>query len=215
MKIIIADDHPVIAEGISANLNSMDQTEIVFMAKNGLEVLSFLESNKADLVLMDLEMPEMNGLDCARKMRVEFPDVRIIILSMYEEPELVTQFKALGIKGYLLKTAPMEQVQEAIRVVIGGGLFYAEEITSKVGKETFSNVSPVPSFQTSTLASRLSKRELEIIPLFSKGYTNAQIADMLFLSARTVETHRSNIFKKTKTKNIAELIRFAFKNGLI
>ena len=109
----------------------------------------------------------------------------------------------------------LEEIQEAIRVVMGGGAYYSEEIMSKVGQESFSNVSPVPSFQTSALANRLSKRELEIIPLFSKGYTNAQIADILFLSARTVETHRSNIFKKTKTKNIAELIRFAFKNGLI
>lgn len=215
MKIIIADDHPLIAEGISASLKTLDQAEVVFMAKNGLEVLDYLESEAADLVLLDLEMPEMNGLDCARKMRINFPGVFVIILSMYEEPELVTQFKELGIKGYLLKTSPMEQIQEAIRVVMDGGSYYSEEIMNKVGQETFSNVSPVPSFQTSSLAGRLSKRELEIIPLFSKGYTNAQIGEMLFLSPRTVETHRSNIFKKTKTKNIAELIRFAFKNGLI
>lgn len=215
MKIIIADDHPLIAEGVSANLKTMAQAEIVCMATNGQEVLDYLVNHEADLVLMDLEMPLMNGLDCSRKMRVQFPEVRVIILSMYEEPELVSQFRELGIKGYLLKTSPMEEIQQAIRDVMTGGSHYSEEIMMKVGKESFSNVSPVPSFQTSSLASRLSKRELEIIPLFSKGYTNAQIAEMLFLSARTVETHRSNIFKKTKTKNIAELIRFAFKNGLI
>lgn len=215
MKIIIADDHPLIAEGVSANLKTMAQAEIVYMAHNGQEVLDYLEDHEADLVLMDLEMPELNGLDCARKMRVHFPEVRVIILSMYEEPELISQFKELGIKGYLLKTSPMEEIQQAIQDVMDGGSHYSEEIMKKVGQESFSNVSPVPSFQTSSLANRLSKRELEIIPLFSKGYTNAQIAEMLFLSARTVETHRSNIFKKTKTKNIAELIRFAFKNGLI
>lgn len=215
MKIIIADDHPLIAAGISANLKTMEHTEVVCMATNGQEVLDYLESNEADLVLMDLEMPEMNGLDCARKMRVQFPGVLVIILSMYEEPELVAQFRELGIKGYLLKTSPMEEIQQAIHDVMRVGSHYSESIMKKVGQESFSNVSPVPSFQTSALANRLSKRELEIIPLFSKGYTNAQIAEMLFLSARTVETHRSNIFKKTKTKNIAELIRFAFKNGLI
>ena len=215
MKIIIADDHPLIAEGVSANLKTMEQAEVVCLAANGKEVLDYLENHKADLVLMDLEMPEMNGLDCAQKMRLKFPDVFVIILSMYEEPELVTQFKALGIKGYLLKTSPMEEIQHAIQVVMSGGSCYSEEIMKKVGQESFSNVSPVPSYQTSSLANRLSKRELEIIPLFSKGYTNAQIAEMLFRSTRTVETHRSNIFKKTKTKNIAELIRFAFKNGLI
>ncbi len=215
MKIIIADDHPLIAEGVSANLKTMAQAEIVCMATNGQEVLDYLDGHEADLVLMDLEMPEMNGLDCSRKIRVQFPEVRVIILSMYEEPELVSQFRELGIKGYLLKTSPMEEIQQAILDVMNGGSHYSQEIMQKVGQESFSNVSPVPSFQTSSLVNRLSKRELEIIPLFSKGYTNAQIAEMLFLSARTVETHRSNIFKKTKTKNIAELIRFAFKNGLI
>lgn len=215
MKIIIADDHPLIADGVSANLQSIEGIEVVFMAKNGLEVLDYLKENTADLVLLDLEMPEMNGLDCARKMRVEHPKVAIIILSMYEEPELVEQFKQLMIKGYLLKTSSKETIQEAIRTVSSGGTYYSKEITDKIGMESFSNVSPVPSYQTSNLVNRLSKREREIIPLFSKGFTNAQIADMLFLSARTVETHRSNILKKTKTKNIAELIRFAFKNGLI
>lgn len=215
MRIIIADDHPLIAAGISSNLKTMEHVSVVCMATNGHEVLQFLENSEADLVLMDLEMPEMNGLDCARRIRVKFPKVLVIILSMYEEPELVTKFRELAIKGYLLKTSPMEEIQKAIRTVMGGGSYYSEEILSKVGQESFSNVSPVPSFQSSKLVNRLSKRELEVIPLFSKGYTNAHIADMLFLSARTVETHRSNIFKKTKTKNIAELIRFAFKNGLI
>lgn len=215
MKVLIADDHPLIAEGISSKFTNNDSIEIVHLAKTGSEVLDYVKKNPVDLVLMDLEMPEMNGIECSKLLRSQYPKIKIIILSMYEEPSLIEKFREIGIRGYLLKTSATENLLDAIQKVWSGGNYFSKDILSKVGDESVSKLSPVPSFQSSKLAKRLSKRERELIPLFSKGYTNVQIAEKLFISIRTIETHRANILRKTKTKNVAELVRFAFKNGLI
>lgn len=215
MKVVIADDHPLTADGIKSNFAREATIEIVYMAKSGKEVLEYVEKNHVDLVLMDIEMPEMNGIECAKQLRRRFPKVKIIILSMYEEPTLIERFMEIGIKGYLLKTAPKEELIAAVKSVEKGQSYFSDEIIANMGNEAKSKVSAVPSFQASKLAQRLSKREIEIVSLLSKGFTNKQIADTLFISSRTVETHRANILKKTKTKNVAGMIRFAFQNGII
>lgn len=215
MKVVIADDHPLIADGIRASIEGQAEIEVVFVATSGKQVVDYVASHEVDLVLMDIEMPEMNGIDCSKLLRREFPHIRIIILSMYEEPTLIESFIEFGIKGYLLKTAPTKELLEAMVAVQEGKTYLSEEIKNSLNHNAKSNISPVPSFQSSKLAKRLSKREVEIVVLISKGYTTQQIADALFISVRTAETHRANILKKTKTKNVARLIRFAFQNGII
>ncbi|NOU48888.1 MAG: response regulator transcription factor [Bacteroidales bacterium] len=210
-KIIIADDHKIIADGIKSMLAEVPDIEVIATVYNGIQVLEILGKISVDLILLDIDMPEMNGIDCAREVLKNYPDTKITILTMHYERALIKNFIEMGVHGYLLKTVPKEEFIHAINVILHGGEYFNADITRALLHEEKLKQS---TFGLHPSLSLLSAREIEIIKLIASGMTNSQIGEKLFISPRTADVHRTNIMKKIDVHNVAGLIRFAFQNKL-
>lgn len=214
IKILLADDHPLIAQGIKTTFDNHPEFEVIAMVENGKEALNFIENNKVDVALLDVDMPIMDGIECAKKIISEFKEVKVAILSMHEEVSLIKNLIALGAKGYMLKTIPSDELLMAIRKIYNGKEYFNADVTKALISNNSSNSFHQFS-KKSPLLEDLTPRELEIIKYISQGFTNPQIGKKLFISPRTVDTHRTNIMRKIDVHNVASLIRFAFQNGLV
>lgn len=213
IKILIADDHPLIAEGIKNALENYKEFIVVATVENGQEALSFVKKTIIDIVLLDINMPKMDGIECAKKILKNFPETKVAMLSMHQEMSIIKELVSIGVKGYMLKTIPADELQIAINNIHNGKNYFNSEITKALlTGETTSNA---PYIKQSSLVNELTSREIEIIKLVSEGMTNSQIGEKLHISPRTVDSHRTNLMKKIEVRNVASLIRFAFKNGII
>jgi two-component system response regulator NreC len=211
INIILADDHQIIIDGISNLLQDEPDLKVVADCKNGQEVLDQLSSLAIDVLLLDLDMPVMNGFECAQQVQKKFPEVKIAILTMHEEKALIQKFIEFGVKGYFLKTINKSELVHAIKTIAGGGEYFPSDVTKALlKKETIT-----PSITQSPLLASLTEREIEIIRLVSQGFSNKEIADKLFISPRTSDTHRTNIMRKLDLHNVAEMVRFAFQNKIV
>lgn len=214
IKILIADDHPLIAEGIKNTFENQEEFKVLGIVNNGQAALDFLKDNTPDVLLLDIDMPIMDGITCAKKVVVNFPSIKIAMLSMHQEKSLIQSLMNIGVKGYMLKTIPSEELLLAIKTIYNGKEYFNADVTKALISEENSTTN-FNSYQTkSPLLEDLTSREKEIITCISKGLTNVQIGEQLFISPRTVDTHRTNIMRKLNIHNVASLIRFAFKNGL-
>jgi two-component system, NarL family, nitrate/nitrite response regulator NarL len=180
--------------------------EIKGEALNGKEALSILDLLKVDVVLLDIDMPVMNGIDTTRAIRQKFPDVRIIILSMHDEKSMISKMLDIGADGYVLKNSDKLSLAKAIEDVMAGRRYLSEEANAIL-------LSPARN-QFSGKLSELTDREIEILKLVAEGLSNKEIGDRLFISHRTVDTHRTNLMTKLNVHNVAGLVRFAIQNGL-
>lgn len=213
IRLLIADDHPLIAEGIRNTFSNDSRINVVAVVNNGEEVLEVVKKEIVDVVLLDIEMPKMNGIDCAKAIISKHKEVKVIILSMYQEASLIKELIQIGVKGYMLKTIPKEELLLAIQKVFEGQEYFSSDVTKALLQDK--NSEKIIQFtEKSQLLELLTKRETEIISLISQGFTNPQIAEKLFISPRTVDSHRTNVMKKLDIHNVAGLIRFAFQNGL-
>ncbi|MFT5822112.1 MAG: DNA-binding NarL/FixJ family response regulator [Crocinitomix sp.] len=213
IKILIADDHPLVAEGIKNSIISNENILIVKMAVDGREALEYIETNLVDLALLDIDMPNMNGIECATEILKHHKEVKVLMLSMYQEKSMIKKLIDLGVRGYLLKTIPTHELIEAIQTIHGGGKYFGEEINQTLLADD--RDTPIkPLIEKSPLVADLTKRKKEIIKLITQGLTNSQMGEQLFISPKTVDTHRTNIMKKVSVNNVAGLIRFAFQNGI-
>lgn len=214
IKILLADDHPLIAQGIKTTFDNHSEFEVIAIVEDGKEALNFIENNKVDVALLDIDMPIMDGIECAKKIISEFKEVKVAMLSMHQEASLIKNLIALGVKGYMLKTIPSDELLMAIRKIYNGKEYFNADVTKALISNNSSN-----SFRQfskkSPLLEDLTPREIEIIKYISQGFTNPQIGKKLFISPRTVDTHRTNIMRKIDVHNVASLIRFAFQNGLV
>jgi DNA-binding NarL/FixJ family response regulator len=211
INIILADDHQLILDGITKLLEDEAEINIIAMCKNGEEVLERIPGSDVDLLLLDLDMPKMNGLQCAEAVQKQFPDVLIALLTMHQEKSLIQKFIEFGVKGYFLKTIPKDELIYAIKTIANGGEHFPSDVTrALVQKETID-----PNVNQSLLLAELTEREVEIIKSVAKGFSNKEIAEILFISPRTVDTHQTNIMRKLDMHNVVELVRFAFHNKLI
>lgn len=221
--VLLVDDHALFRNGLKLLLNSHPQFRVWGEAGTGAEMLALLEESDSlpDAVLLDISMPEMNGIDAAATALARYPDLRIITLSMYGEEDYYFKMVSQGVKGFLLKNSDITEVYTALETVLEGGSYFSQELL-------FNLVSNLRSSSTSgeanaendddgsaTDESVLSEREKEILLLICKGLTNNEIADTLFISKRTVDKHRANILEKTSCKNTANLVVYAIKNGLV
>lgn len=211
INLVLADDHQIILDGISNLLSEEVDIEIIAECNNGEEVLTFLKSNQPDILLLDLDMPIMNGMECAEKVKAQYPDVKIAILTMHEEKALIQKFIALGVQGYFLKTIKKKELIHAIRTIDDGDEYFPSAVT----KALVSPQKELVDVTQSPLLNDLTNRELEIIKLVASGSTNKEIGNQLHISPRTADTHRTNIMRKLELKNVADLVRFAFQNKLI
>lgn len=206
IKLFIADDHQMFIDGIKALLENIDFIEIVGEAINGKELLEKLVDCEIDVVLLDIGMEELNGIDTAKYLLEHHPSIQTIALTMFDDAYHVKKMVKAGAKGYILKNTSKNELVEAIQKVAIGETFYSSQI------EKFTDLSAATSEET--LISKLTKREIEIIRLITKSMTNKEIANQLFLSELTVNTHRKNAMHKLEIKNTAGLVKFALDNGL-
>lgn len=213
IRVVLTDDHNIIREGLRSLLEDDDETEVVGEASNGQELLKLLEHTPADVVLLDINMPVMDGYEAAKQVKERFPDTKVLALSMLNSEPFVQKMMENGASGYILKNTGKAELRSAIKLVANGNQFMCADLAIR-----FLNKSSTPE-EESEKANRgsniLSKRELEVLGLIAEGYTNAEIADKLFTSKRTIETHRQNILEKTNAKNTANLVKYAIQNGYI
>jgi DNA-binding NarL/FixJ family response regulator len=213
MKVLIVDDHQLMVEGLKSLLEDEEDIAFVAGANSMAESLRFLENNAIDVILMDINMPEGSGIEATEKIKKLYPAVKVIALTMHEDISVITRMIQAGASGYILKRTHMNEVIEALRIVHNNGRYLSNNtqhiIMDNLG--TPGNLSD----QSEDSKPALSSREIEVLNLVAKEYSNEQIAEKLFISERTVEAHRRNIFIKTKTKTIVGLIKYAINKGLI
>lgn len=209
IKIIIAEDHELVRQGFVAMLEKLDFAELAGEASNGKQVIELLRSGKlADVVLLDIEMPVMNGLETAEMISKNFLTVKTIMLTMLNDKDIIQEAIDKGARGFLFKNSPVHELAEALKRVAAGENYYSSEVAAVLlSKKTASPANPA--------ISELSERELEIIRLVAEGLSSNEIGKKIFISPRTVDTHRNNILQKLDLPNIASLVSFAYKNKLI
>lgn len=211
IRLLLADDHKIITQGISNLLSAETDIDIVHICMNGQEVIDELYRLEVDLILMDIDMPVMDGLTCSEKVLEKNPDQKIAMLTMHREKSLIQKFISMGVKGYFLKTVEQEELLHGIRMIYKGGEYFPADVTKTLLQPEL----PSSGLNQDPLIKDLSTREIEILKHVAMGMSNKMIAEKLFISHRTVDTHRTNLMKKLDIHNIAGLIRFAFKNQLV
>ena len=208
-KIILVDDHKLFRDGLKLLLNNTGEIKVVAEVSNGVEFLEIISDYQDAIVFMDIQMPEMNGIEATKTALERFPELKIIALTMFEDDEYYYQMIEAGVKGFLLKNADIDEVINSIEIVAKGENCFSKELLYHIIK----NLSQT---QKSDINSpNLSEREIEILQLICEGLSNQEIADKLFISKRTVDKHRSNILEKTGTKNTASLVMYSIKDGII
>jgi DNA-binding NarL/FixJ family response regulator len=205
IKVLLVDDHQIIIDGLKSLLNNSDDIIVVAEANNGREALRILDILEIDVILMDIDMPVLNGIDTLKEIAKQSFGVKVIILSMHNEAGMIKSLMSIGANGYLLKSCAQEELIGAIRKVASGQSYFSTEVT-------LSLLNPAQSNQPTEL---LTERETEIIKLIAEGYSNKEIGSKLFISHRTVDTHRTNLMKKLDVSNIAGLISYAIRNGIV
>ena len=212
IKVFIADDHHLVREGISLLLEQEPDISVIGQAADGEEAVSMIPGLKPDIVILDISMPKINGIEAARRVFAEGFKGKIIVLTQYDKEEYVRNAIQVGASGYLLKDSLRSEVIEAIRKIFRGELYVSSSI-SKILIEEY--LQQVKRKQITREIPELTPRELEVLRLIAGGFSSKQIADKLFLSIRTIDFHRANISQKLGIHDIAGLTRYAVKHGLI
>lgn len=205
-KIAITDDHALLRQSLKLVLNSKPEFSVVFEASNGQDLLNKLEHQHADLILLDLEMPIMGGYEALSKISQLYPNVKCLIISYFFEPDFVVNGLKLGAKGFLSKNSTLDVISKSIQTIMDGKIYVPAELSYLVYGSHNPSVKPNHPF---------SNKEMAVIRLICSGKTNKEIADFLTISVKTVENHRSNIFLKADVKNVAQLVIFAVKEGIV
>lgn len=213
IHVLVADDHEIVRCGISKLLTSQSDFVVTGEAADGMEVLRLLENGvKADVLLADINMPGMNGIELMQKVRERYSDVKLVLLTMQDQPESVQKAFGVGVHNYLFKTAGAEEVIFAVRQAVSGKPYLCADLTERLINQSTSSFI---STSTKNVDVEFSRREMEVLSLIAEGYTNEEAADKLFTSRRTVEGHRQAMIDKTGCRNSLALIRFAMRNGLL
>ena len=202
INILIAEDHLIVATGVKAILDANEDINIVGIVENGELVLEKLQEISVDIVLMDINMPKMNGIICTKKVKELYPKIKVIILTMYNRKQFIQELLMVGADGCVLKSNSGKELMTAIERVRSGNTYF---------DHVNEFVDPVKVFSEH----QLSEREIEVITFISEGLTSKETAERMFISEHTVKTHRKNIFRKLKVKDINELVRFAMNEGII
>jgi DNA-binding NarL/FixJ family response regulator len=199
-RVLLVDDHPLVREGLRARLSSVPHLEVVAEAGNAAEAFARVDATHVDLVLMDVGMKDVNGIELTAQLMARHPQLKIVMLSMYDNPEYVHRAMQAGARGYVLKDAPSQEIIGAIEAIVSGQTFLSPAISGRM-------------LRAQTPRPVLSMRECEILACIAKGQASKQIAKELGLSIRTVETHRQNIKRKLNLEGQGELIKYAVERG--
>jgi len=208
IKLILIDDHQIVLDGLLALLKDIPDFEIILSTTHPVEVFETMKHNLPDVLLTDVMMPEMTGQELAQKVHRLYPSVKILALSMSGVGDVVDEMiNNAEINGYVLKNIGKDELSTAIKKIAAGGIYFSDEVLLALEKTS--------NLKKETEQVQLTAREIEIIKLIEKEFSNKEIADKLFISERTVETHRKNIFRKTQTSGVLGLIKFAYEHKLI
>lgn len=216
IKVILVDDHNIVRDGIKMLLLGIDNIEIIAEAGDGEELFEIIFANKPDIILLDIALPKMSGIEIAKKISSnnEFADIRIIILSSQTDEDSIINSLEAGVKGYLPKNTTRNELIKAIISVYEGEIYLNQTVSNVLSKSYFNKKQNTHKKQNRVLDS-LTQREIEIVKLFAEGNSYKEIANKLFISNRTVESHKNNIMNKLQLKTIVDLTKFAIKNNII
>lgn len=212
INLAIADDHKIFREGLKATLEDYTDLNLLFEAGNGLELIKQLAFKSPDVVLMDIKMPEMDGMQATAFIQQNFSQVKVLALSMFNEDKYILDMMKAGASGYLLKNAEPKEIVDAIFTVYKKGYYFNEHLSITLIKQLMENSTIREKGKDDT---ELNEREAEVLKLICQEKQNTEIADKLFLSVRTVEGYRTKLFEKTGSKNIVGLVIYAIKKGII
>lgn len=212
MKILLVDDHKLIRDAIYSYLDQDGEFDVVGQVGNGQEALDFLDDTKVDVIMMDINMPVMDGVDSTREIMKRWPESKVLALTMMSDNQHIKQMMNAGALGYILKNCTEEEVKEALRTVNSGETYYSSEVTEVV-MQSMMKKKPMKSSHM-VVEIPLTEREKEVLRLIIKEYTNQEIADELFISPRTVDAHKRNLLEKTGSKNVAGLVLYAIDKQL-
>ena len=213
IKIILTEDHQILRDGVKALIAS-ENIVITGEAASGAELWKLLETETPDIIFMDISLPDTSGIELTRRISEQYPTVKVLILSMYTDESFINQSIKSGAKGYLHKNTTREEMLSAIETVYSGNDYYSDNI-SKVILKSYIEKAKLNTDESLDPNEILSKREIEILRMFAEGYINKEIADKLFISIRTVESHKNHIMQKLSLKTQVELVKYAIKHNLI
>jgi DNA-binding NarL/FixJ family response regulator len=207
LQAFIVDDHAIFRQGLTLMLNKINNIKVIGEAENGKEFIDNLEKYNPDLIFLDIKMPEMDGIEAAQKAFEIKPTLKIIVMTMFEEPAYFNKMVEIGVQGFLLKNAEMMEIRKAVSRINEGDSYFSESLLKKINEEG--------TIDDSQFNIKFSKREKEVLDQLCQGLSNQEIADKLFISPRTVDGHRANLLSKTNSKNTVSLVLFAVKNKLV
>jgi DNA-binding NarL/FixJ family response regulator len=213
LKVLLVEDHDIVREGIRALLENDKEIEVCGEACNGAEAMTKVKTYNPDVILMDMNMPVMNGLECTRQIKSNYPDKKVLILSMHDHESYLIDLLDAGADGYILKNTSKAELLFAIRKVANDGIYMGPEFTLNMLAKYKAAAGFISVARKNNI--KITEREMEVLSLVAEGKTNLQIAKELFTSVRTIETRRKNLLEKTGTTNTATLIRYAVQNGLV
>lgn len=212
LRILVVDDHTLFRKGMVMMVSTFPEVKVVRDAGNGQEALNVLKEEEIDILLLDLDMPVMDGYETSKRVLAKYPDVHIIMVSMHDSLEVISKLIEIGVHSYLLKTANPEEVQKAIVSVINNDFYYnqivAKALHEKIRKGPQTGLTIKEKHD-------LTKREIEILELICQELTMKEIGDQLFISEQTIHTHRKNLMRKTDSKNAVGLVRYAIQNQIV
>jgi two-component system, NarL family, response regulator NreC len=211
IRILIADDHKIVCAGLKALLEAQPEMKIVAQAANGREAVKFAHQQKPDMVIMDVAMPDLNGLEAMRQILAANPRIKVIALSMHSDRRYVTGMLSAGASGYILKHCAFEELVHAIHTVLSNQVYLSPEIAGIVVKELTQSKT---SRTRQPASQKLTSREREVLQLIAEGHSAREIAERLHLSVKTIETHRRQMMEKLEIRSIADLTKFAIREGL-
>ncbi|GIV31746.1 MAG: DNA-binding response regulator [Saprospiraceae bacterium] len=212
LKVLIADDHQLVRDAIRMYLQGMPEAEIVSEAAHGDQVIDLLGQIDVDVVLLDINLPGLDGIEVAAQIKKQWPHVRILALTMLQETQYVRQMLRTGAEGYLLKSCTQEELIEAIRTLAQGKTYFGKDIMKTV---MYAMTPKARQSSQRFVPVELTKREKEVLELITQELSNQEIAERLFISVRTVEVHKRNLIEKTGSKNIVGLVLYAIEHGLV
>lgn len=208
-KVFLTDDHQLILDGLQSLLAQTTDFEVIATARNGREALQKVPILKPELVLMDLDMPKLNGMEATRELKVQCPEVKVVILSMHLEQSLVRRLTEIGADGYMVKDSDREEFLHGLRLVMQGKRYYSSLITQALIEESSMPPSKI------TLNLKLSDRELEVLRRLVEGYSSKEIASDLDLGIETIHTYRKSLLRKLNARNVAHLVKIALQAGIV
>jgi two-component system, NarL family, nitrate/nitrite response regulator NarL len=207
INLMLVDDHQIMMDGIKALLKNERAFCIIAETTKPLTVLDLIGKKMPDIIIADISMPELNGVELTKLIKQKYPEVKVLALSMHNDKQTITEMLQAGISGFVLKNTGKKELIDALEKIADGGMYFSEAISLEIMRSTASS--------NAAIETSLTPREIEIVKLIGAELNNAQIGDKLFISERTVETHRKNIFRKINVKSVAGLMKYALEKGIV